>query len=97
MAPRKLALCFALLCGTAAAQQPQQKPQPVGFPDGPGKEVLTAKCFQCHGPNMWTDQRQDRRAWESAIYRMVGRGARWTEDEIRQMADYLGNVYGRKQ
>ena len=96
MVVRTLALCTALLCGTAAAQQPQQKPPPVGFPDAPGKEVLTAKCFQCHGPNMWTDQRQDRRAWESAIYRMVGRGALWTEDEIRQMADYLGNVYGRK-
>jgi len=87
-----LALACLLLGGTAAAQQ--QKPQPVGFPDAPGKEVLTAKCFQCHGPNMWTDQRQDRRAWESAIYRMVGRGALWTEDEIRQMADYLGSTYG---
>jgi len=80
------------LCSTAAAQQ---KPAPVGFPDAPGKEVLTAKCFQCHGPNMWTDQRQDRRAWESALYRMVGRGALWTQDEIRQMADYLGKTYGK--
>ena len=45
---------------------------------------------------MWMDQRQDRRAWESTLYRMVGRGALWTQDEIKQMADYLGNVYGRK-
>ena len=52
-------------------------------------------CFQCHGPNMWSRQRQDRRAWESTLYRMVGRGALWTEDEIRQMADYLGNAYGK--
>ena len=44
---------------------------------------------------MWMAQRQDRRAWESTLYRMVGRGALWTEDEIRQMADYLGNVYGK--
>lgn len=93
MDPRTAALWLALFCGPAAAQQ-QQKP--VGFPDAPGRDVLTAKCFQCHSPNMFTDQRQDRRAWESAIYRMVGRGALWTEDEIRQMADYLGNVYGRK-
>lgn len=90
---------LALIAGIAlsAAAAAQQKPAPVGFPDAPGKEVLTSKCFQCHGPNMWTDQRQDRRAWESAIYRMVGRGALWTQDEIRQMADYLGTVYGRKQ
>ena len=82
------------LCGAAAAQP---KPAPVGFPDAPGKEVLTAKCFQCHRPNMWTDLRQDRRAWEATLYRMVGRGALWTPEEIRQMADYLGTVYGRKQ
>ena len=72
-----------------------QKPPP-GFPDAPGKDTLVAKCFQCHSPNMWMDQRQERRAWESALYRMVGRGALWTQDEIKQMADYLGNVYGRK-
>ena len=83
-----------------AAAQPalaqQKKPAAVGFPDAPGKDVLVSKCFQCHSPNMWMDQRQDRRAWESTLYRMVGRGALWTEDEIRQMADYLGNTYGKK-
>jgi len=41
------------------------------------------------------DQRQDRRAWESAIFRMVGRGALWSEEEIKAMADYLGKVYSR--
>ena len=81
------------LSSTAFAQQ---KRQPVGFPDAPGKEVLINKCFQCHSPNMWMDQRQERRAWESTLYRMVGRGALWTQDEIRQMADYLGATYGRK-
>ena len=90
-----VALIAAFLAGATFAQQ--KKPAAVGFPDGPGKEVLVSKCFQCHSPNMWMDQRQDRRAWESTLYRMVGRGALWTEDEIRQMADYLGNVYGRKQ
>jgi len=76
----------------------QRKPQAAaGFPDGPGKDVLVAKCFQCHSPGMWMAQRQDRRAWESALYRMVGRGALWTQDEVRQMADYLGTNYGKQQ
>ena len=88
-----LALAAALLLSQPALAQ--RKPPP-GFPDGPGKDVLVSKCFQCHSPNMWMDQRQDRRAWESTLYRMVGRGALWTEDEIKQMADYLGNVYARK-
>jgi mono/diheme cytochrome c family protein len=98
MPPMKLPLAMitALLLSQPALAQ--RKPAAaVGFPDAPGKDVLLTKCFQCHSPNMWTDQRQDRRAWESTLYRMIGRGALWTPDEIRQMADYLGNVYGRKQ
>ena len=91
------AALLAVLIGCFAARPAfaqQKKPAAGGFPDGPGKEVLVAKCFQCHSPSMWMDQRQDRHAWESTLYRMVGRGALWTEDEIRQMADYLGNTYG---
>ena len=88
---------FLLLIASCAvaAQQPARR-EPAGFPDAPGKEVLLSKCFQCHGPNMWIAQRQDRRAWESALYRMVGRGALWTEEEIKAMADYLGATYGKE-
>ena len=50
--------------------------------------------MQCHQMSMWTALRQDRKAWESVIYRMVGRGALWTEDEIRSMTDYLARVRG---
>ena len=52
------------------------------------------KCFQCHGETMWRDLKQDRRAWEGTLYRMVGRGALWTEEEINTMADYLVQVNG---
>ena len=89
-----LALLAALSLSPAAPAQ--QKPQAPGFPDAPGKEVLVSKCFQCHGPNMWADHRQDRRGWESTLYRMVGRGALWSEEEIKTMADYLGAVYARR-
>src|SRR3954468_4627702 len=70
----------------------QQRPRPAAnaFPDAPGKDVLVSKCFQCHTPNMWMDHRQDRRGWQATLYRMVGRGALWSEDEIGKMADYLG-------
>ena len=84
------------VCGAASAQR-KAPAAAVGFPDAPGKDVLVSKCFQCHAPTMWMDLRQDRRGWESTLYRMVGRGALWTQDEIKQMAEYLGNVYGAKQ
>ena len=98
MSLRKLLVLFASLsvCHLAAAQQ-KPKPAPVGFPDAPGKEVLVGKCFQCHAPTMWMDLRQDRRAWEGTLYRMIGRGALWTPDEIKQMADYLGATYGKSK
>src|SRR4051812_16725514 len=87
-------MLIGLLLSQAAFAQ-QQAPKAPGFPDAPGKETLLAKCFQCHTPAMWMDQRQDRRAWESTLYRMVGRGALWSEEEIKAMADYLGAVYSR--
>jgi cytochrome c5 len=91
--PSHALVALALLVASGAAPA-QQKRAAVGFPDAPGKDVLVSKCFQCHAPTMWMDLRQDRRAWESTLYRMVGRGALWTEDDIRQMADYLGSTYG---
>ncbi len=63
-------------------------------PAADGKEILQRKCFQCHAASMWSSLRQDRKAWEGVLYRMVGRGALWTEDEIRAMADFLGQTRG---
>jgi hypothetical protein len=60
----------------------------------PGRAVVLSKCFQCHTDAMFRDQRQDRRSWEATVYRMVGRGALWTPEEIKVMADYLGAEYG---
>ena len=60
----------------------------------PGRAMVMSKCFQCHTDAMFRDARQDLRAWEAAIYRMVGRGGLWTPDEIKLMAEYLGNDFG---
>ena len=64
--------------------------------DPPDKELFMNKCFQCHGDGMWKDLRLDRKGWEGVLYRMVGRGALWTEDEINRMAVYLTAAFGPK-
>lgn len=66
------------------------------LPDGPGKDVVADKCSQCHSSSMWRDLRQDREKWEGTLYRMVARGAVWTEEEIAAMAQYLATVFGPK-
>ena len=62
-----------------------------------GLDLVRTKCFQCHTQAMWQDQRQDARAWEANLYRMVGRGALWTTEEIKAMAQYLGTDFGPSQ
>jgi mono/diheme cytochrome c family protein len=83
--------CAPLLLGASAhAQDGAQAPAA----QHPGRSVVMSKCFQCHTDAMFRDQRQDRRGWEAAIYRMVGRGGLWTQEEIKLMADYLGTNFG---
>jgi len=85
-----LAGAALLLAVPAAAQGPAQ--QQAG--QHPGRAVVMSKCFQCHTDAMFRDQRQDRRGWEAAIHRMIGRGGLWTAEEIKLMADYLGTDFG---
>ena len=98
-------LAFFVLAGLMAgapildaAQQakPEAQVKPAATPDAPGKEILQRRCFQCHAAGMWSSLRQDRRAWEGVLYRMVGRGALWTEMEIAAMADFLAQTRGSK-
>jgi mono/diheme cytochrome c family protein len=81
-----LAGVAVLIAFPAAAQAPNAP--------NPGRDLVAGKCFQCHTDAMFRDGRQDRRAWEATIYRMVGRGGLWTAEEIGLMADYLGEALG---
>ena len=83
-----MATALALSTSWAAAQTAQPPTS------GKGAEILAQKCLQCHRDAMWVDQRQDRRAWEATLYRMVARGAAWESHEINAMADYLGTDFG---
>ena len=88
--PRRVVF-FSVLIGAASLAAPALAQE--GAPH-PGRAIVLSKCFQCHTDAMFRDQRQDHRAWEATIYRMVGRGALWTPEEIKLMADYLGAEYG---
>jgi hypothetical protein len=81
-----VACAAALVWSAAAGAQAPSEPK--------GLTIIKSKCFQCHTDAMWRDQRQDARAWKANLYRMVGRGALWTTDEINEMSDYLGTAFG---
>ena len=81
--------------GVGAGGQAAAGPQ-AAAPAADGKEILTRKCFQCHQASMWSSLRGDRKSWEGVLYRMVGRGALWTEAEINAMADFLAQTRAPK-
>jgi mono/diheme cytochrome c family protein len=82
-----VAAALLTLAGGALAQQP-------AAPAPSGRELLVDKCFQCHQDNTWRDGKKTKREWEATLYRMVGRGALWTTEEIQLMAGYLEEDYG---
>ena len=90
------AFLWAASTSASAAGFGETPQQPQGAATADGKEILTRKCFQCHQASMWTSLRGDRRAWEGVLYRMVGRGALWTEAEINAMAAFLAQTRGPK-
>jgi len=81
------ALCVSATCWASGARAQDAAANP-------GRDMVLGKCFQCHSDSMFRDQRQERRGWEAAIYRMIGRGALFTPEEIKLMADYLGTDFG---
>jgi mono/diheme cytochrome c family protein len=83
-----------IVAAPVCAQEGKQETRPEAGPQHPGHVLVLSKCFQCHTDAMYRDLRQDRRAWEATVYRMIGRGALWTPEEIKLMADYLGTEYG---
>jgi mono/diheme cytochrome c family protein len=64
------------------------------FPDGPGKEIVSVACTQCHGPNVFTQLRMGEKAWRAQIYDMTLRGAQITPDDIDTAAKYMAKSYG---
>jgi mono/diheme cytochrome c family protein len=88
---RIITLLLPLLAGLSAASALAQTPP---ADQSAGRQLVMSRCFQCHTDTMFRDQRQDRRAWEATIYRMMGRGALFTAEERGQMADYLAVDFG---
>ena len=89
-------VAFGVASATALATDLSVQAPPAQASAPSGKEVLQRRCFQCHQATMWSAVRGDRRAWLGVLYRMVGRGALWTEEEINAMADFMAQTRGPK-
>jgi hypothetical protein len=86
-----LPLVFAATTAIAQDTAPKQAPTGAVNPIGP---LTLSKCFQCHSDTIFRDQRQDLRAWEATLYRMLARGAVWSGEDIKAMAGFMATNYG---
>jgi cytochrome c5 len=64
------------------------------FPDGPGKEIVSVACTQCHGPNVFTQLRMNEAGWRTFVYDMILRGAQVGPGDIDTAVKYMATAYG---
>lgn len=72
---------------------PGQQDAPLA--EGPGAELVKAKCSLCHELGHITRIRQTKEEWEETARTMIRRGAPVTEDEAAVIVEYLVKFYGK--
>lgn len=67
----------------------------VQLPEGPGKDVTQKVCgATCHGPDIIMGKGRTRDQWTAVVNTMVGRGAKASDAELVQIAEYLSGHFG---
>jgi cytochrome c2 len=89
-----------LLVGVLAAAAP---PQEVGRSTAtlanasdPGKAIVNRACQSCHDLGTVTDARHTAGEWPSVVERMRANGADLTDDEAKQVREYLIKTYAKR-
>jgi competence protein ComEA len=59
------------------------------FPPGDGREAVIRVCAKCHSPNIILAYGQNRNGWENTITKMARLGAKASDDDYSDIADYL--------
>lgn len=81
---------------TTAASVPRPQSSPATLPDGKGKAFAQQSCGkQCHAIEIVTSQRLSRPEWKTMVDAMVARGATGSEEDLKQVVDYLSTNFGR--
>jgi competence protein ComEA len=66
------------------------------LPDGAGRDLMIKVCSQCHAPDVAADQQLDAAGWKTLVDEMASNGAAATDDEFKQIVDYLTKAFPAK-
>ena len=81
-----LAVAFSVTGGVSGRAQDQ-------LPDGPGKDQVVNVCGKCHEPQRVAALRLTREGWEEVVAKMTSLGAKASDDELKQITDYLAENF----
>jgi len=63
------------------------------MPEGPNRELTVRVCAACHEPQRAASVRLTREGWQDVVAKMVGLGAKATDEELAKVIDYLAENY----
>ena len=63
------------------------------MPEGPNRELTVRVCAGCHEPQRAASIRLTREGWQEVVAKMVGLGAKGTDEELAKVIDYLAENY----
>lgn len=97
-------VAIALVAATAGAAARQQMegrtltPEEITelaktMPEGPNRELTVRVCAACHEPQRAASVRLTREGWQDVVAKMVGLGAKGTEEELAKVTDYLAENF----
>jgi competence protein ComEA len=85
-----LAAVFVGVFGLAASRVGVAQ---VQLPDGPGKEETVRMCGTCHPADRAASVRLTRAGWQETMGKMVGLGAKGTDQELDTVLTYLSTNF----
>jgi DNA uptake protein ComE-like DNA-binding protein len=63
------------------------------MPEGTNRELTVRVCAACHEPQRAASVRLTREGWQDVVAKMVGLGAKATDEELAKVIDYLAENY----
>lgn len=69
--------------------------QAQDLPAGKGKDTVEQVCGACHGTDLVSSRRATKEGWSYIVDDMVSRGASATNDQIKEINDYLSKYLGQ--
>lgn len=64
------------------------------LPDGPGKDVFSGVCSDCHALELATSQKKPREGWQATVDSMAAKGATGSKEQFTAIVDYLAKNFG---